>query len=169
MGWDFSRASERNPLEMKVPIRWRGFQPISWISARDENPSPLSEIVLGFSAWANRLKNLQEGQFCNWNGISAWAEIRQYAQWVVFLGNKMAYISARAEIPGILLSALFASYFKLKPCLTVFMSILFLLQCFWALLVSEVTANSTFSLVYLLQLLRCYYTWLECITMDDNI
>ena len=74
MGWDFSRASERNPLEMKVPIRWRGFQPISWISARDENPSPLSEIVLGFSAWANRLKNLQEGQFCNWNGISAWAE-----------------------------------------------------------------------------------------------
>ena len=50
----FSLGSERNPLETESgDYKWK-------VSARAENPCPVSETWLGFSARTNGLKNPQK-------------------------------------------------------------------------------------------------------------
>lgn len=138
--WDFSLGSESNPLEMKVAITWRGFQPVSWISARDENPSLLSESGLGFPAWANRLKNLQEGHVIEMEfqpGLK-----KQHAQWGCFPKKQNGlHFSLGWNFGHIIICCLCIVF---QACLTFFMSILFLFQCFWALLVLEVNTLQKF-------------------------
>ena len=71
-GWDFSPASETNPLEMKLAITWRRFQPgLKFSLGWKEKPG-----------W-----NFQTGwkSLCNRNGISALAEKwTWHAQWLCF-------------------------------------------------------------------------------------
>jgi len=69
LGWNFSPASETNPLKTKLSITWRGIQPGAQFS-RAENPSPVS---------SNRTRIFRrtwksEKVPCNRNRISARAE-----------------------------------------------------------------------------------------------
>ena len=58
---NFSPASERNPLKIKLSITWRGIQPGLKILAR------FDQTGLGFSSLAEKIS-------CNRNGISARVE-----------------------------------------------------------------------------------------------
>ena len=83
-GWYFTAGSERNPLEMKVAITWRRFQPGVKILARFLKLS--KDFQPGKTGW----KIPQKFHVVEMERQPGLKRQREHAQWGCFLGNKMA-------------------------------------------------------------------------------
>ena len=70
------------------------------VLARAENPSPVSETGLRFSARANGVKNPSKVHVIEMKCQPGLKRQREHAQWGCFLGNKMAAKEKRFQ-PGL--------------------------------------------------------------------
>ena len=77
-GWNFSPASETNPLKTKLSITWRGIQPGLKILAR------YSQTGLGFSAWPNGPGNLKKSHEIETEFQHGPKKEREHAPWLCF-------------------------------------------------------------------------------------